>query len=56
MSYYSYGNKEVIFISESSSITEASTSNCLVSYPQHSQGESYPSAEMQSVYSTVPAD
>ena len=31
-------------------------SNCLVSYPGHLLGESYPSAEMQSVYSAVPAD
>ena len=28
----------------------ASPSDCLVSYPGHSLGESYPSAEMQSVY------
>ena len=29
---------------------------CLVSYLGHSLGVSYPSAEMQSVYSTDPAD
>ena len=28
----------------------------LMSYPGHSLGESYSSAEMQLVYSTVPAD
>ena len=27
-----------------------------MSYPEHSLGQSYPSAEMQSVYSIVPAD
>ena len=36
-----------------SNITGASPSDCLISYPRHSWG-SYPSAEMQSVYSTVP--
>ena len=41
----SNGDKEVVFISQSSSITGASPSDC-----------SYPSAEMQSVYSTAPAD
>ena len=38
---------------QSTSITWASPSDCLVSYPEHSLGESYSSAEMQSVYSTV---
>ena len=33
-----------------------SPSDCLVSYPEHSLGDSYPSAEMQSVYSAAPAD
>ena len=33
------------------------SSGCLMSYPGHSlRGESYPSAEMQSVYSTAQAD
>ena len=50
------GNKEVLCIHQSSSITEASPSDCLVSYPGHSLGGSYPSAEMQSAYSTAPAD
>ena len=35
--------------------TGASPSDCLMSYPGHSMGESYPSAEMQSVYFTAPA-
>ena len=30
----------------------SSPSDCLMSYPRHLLGESYPSAEMQSVYST----
>ena len=46
----------VLYIPQSSSITGASPSDCLLSYPEHSFGESYPSAEMQSVYSTAPAD
>ena len=45
------GNKEVLHIPQSSSITGVSLSDCLVSYPGH-----YPSAEMQLVYSTAPAD
>ena len=43
-------------ISQNFSITGTSSSNCLVSYPGHSVGWSYPSAEMQSVYSTAPVD
>ena len=42
--------------SQSSSITGASPSDCLVSYPGHLLEESYPSAEMQSVYCTAQAD
>ena len=38
------------------SIAGASPSDCLVSYAAHTLWESYPSAEMQSVYSTVPVD
>ena len=34
----------------------ASPSDGLMSYPSNSLGKSYPSAEMQSVYSTVLAD
>ena len=38
--------------------TGASPSDCLMSYPEHSLlgGGSYSSAEMQSAYSTAPAD
>ena len=46
----------VLRISQSPSITGTSPSDCFVSYPGHSLGGSYPSAEMQSVYSTAPAD
>ena len=49
------GNKEVLCILQSSSITGASPSDCLVSYPGHSLRESYPSAG-NSVYSAAPAD
>ena len=49
-------NEGVLHIPQSSSITRASPSDCLVSYPGHSLGESYPSAEMQTVYSTAPAN
>ena len=38
------------------SMTEASPSGCLVSYPEHSLEESYSSAEIQSECSTAPAD
>ena len=50
------GNEGVLQIPQSSSITEASPSDFLVSYQGHSLGESYLSAEIQSVYSAVPAD
>ena len=50
------GNKGVLRIPQSSSITGTSLSGCLVSYLGHSLGVSYPIAEMQSVYSTTPAD
>ena len=43
-------------IPHSSSITGASPSDYLVSYLGHSLGKSYPSAEMQSVYSVALAD
>ena len=39
-----------------SSIIEASPSDCFMSYLGHSWEESNPSAEMQSVYSTAAAD
>ena len=47
----SYGNEVVLCISQSSSITEALSSDCLVSYPGHSLGESYLPKEIQSMYS-----
>ena len=46
----------MLCIPQSSIITETSQSDCLVSYLGHSLGKSYPSAEMQLVYSTAPAD
>ncbi len=52
----SNGNEGVLRIPQSSRITVTSPSDCLVSYPRHSLGVSYPSAEVQSVYSTAPAD
>ena len=50
------GNEGLLHISQSSRITEASSSDCLVLYPRHSLRESYSSAEMQSVYSTALAN
>ena len=50
------GNEEVLRIPQSSCITEASLSDCLMSYPGHLLWESYLSAEMQSVYSTASGD
>ena len=53
----SKGNEGVLCIPQSSSITGTSPSDCLVSYPGHLLGRgSYLSAEVQSVYSTAPAD
>ena len=49
-------NKRVLLIPESSSITGASSSDCLVSYLGHSLVVGYSSAEMQSVYSAAPAN
>ena len=52
------GNEGVLRILQSSSITGASPSDCLVSYPGHLLGvwETNPFAEMQTVYSAAPAD
>ena len=50
------GNKGVLRIPQSSWITGASQLDCLVSYPRHSLGVSYPFAEMQLVYFTASAD
>ena len=46
-------NEGVLHIPQNSSITGTSPSDCLVSHPENL---SYSSAEMQSVYSTGPAD
>ena len=50
------GNEGVLRIPQSSSTAGTSPSDCLVSYPGHFLVGSYPSAEVQSVYSTAPAD
>ena len=49
-------NTGVLRIPQRSSIAGTSPSDCLVSYPGHSLGGSYPSAEVQPGYSTAPAD
>ena len=50
-------NKGVLCIPQSSSITGAFPSDCLMSYPEDLSGVgSYLSAAMQSVFSTVPAN
>ena len=49
-------NKWILCIPQSSSITGALLSGYSVSYPGHLLEESYPSAEMQLVYSAAPAD
>ena len=49
------GNKGVLHIPQSFK-TGALPSGGLMSYPGHALGEFYLSAEMQSVYSTAPAD
>ena len=48
-------NEGVLPILQSSN-AGISSSDGLVSYLEHSLGESYPSAKMQSAYSTAPAD
>ena len=48
------GIEGILCIPQSSSIT--GTSVCLVSYPEHLLVESYPTTEVQLVYSTAPAD
>ena len=50
------GNEEVLCIPQSFCMTGTSPSDRFVTYPGYSLGGSYPSAEMQSVYSTAPAD
>ena len=49
------GNEGVPRFPQSFRITEASLSDCLVSYPGHSLEESYASGNVQSVYSAAPA-
>ena len=51
----SNGNEEVLYILQSSR-TGASPTDCLVSYLGYMWRESYLSVEMQSMYSTAPAD
>ena len=48
------GNERVLHIPQTSSIIGTSPSDYLVSYLGHSLWRSYPSAEVQSVYSTAP--
>ena len=50
------GNEGVFHIPQSFSITSALPSDCLMSYLGNLLGGSYPSAEMQLVYSIVPAN
>ena len=50
------GIEGVLRIPQSYSITGTSPSDCFVSYPRNSLEESYPSAELQSVYSAATAD
>ena len=52
----SHGNEEILCVSQSSSNTKASPSDCFMSYLEQSLRESYPSAKMQLVYSTAPVD
>ena len=52
----STSNKVVHRIPQSSNITVVSPSDCLVSKSGHSLGKFYPSAEMQSVYSSAQAN
>ena len=49
-------NERVLHIPQNSCISGASSPNCLVSCTGHSLRESYPPAEMQSVYSIAPVD
>ena len=49
-------SNEGVLHTPQSSWTEASPSDCSVSYPGHLLEKSYSSAQMQSVYSTAPAN
>ena len=48
------GIKECSTVPKDPASLDFSPLDCLVSYPENSLGESYSSAEMQPVYSTVP--
>ena len=48
--------KQGLRVPQSSSITEASPSDYIVSYPGHLLEESYPFAEMHLVYSAAPTN
>ena len=50
------GNEGMLRIPQSSNLTGTSPWDCLVSYLGLSLGESYPSTEVQSVYSAATAD
>ena len=50
------GNEVILRISQSSSISVTSISDCLVSYPGHTLGGSYPTADVLSLYSTASGD
>ena len=52
----SNGTEGVLLVLQSSSITEASPSDCLLSYPENSLEGTYPLAEMYLMHSTAPAD
>ena len=52
----SNGIEGEILIPQSPSITETSPADYFVFYPGHTLGESYPSDELQSVYSTATTD
>ena len=52
---YQSGPEGVFYIPQSSSITGHLPSDSWVSYPRHSKRASYPFAEIQMLYSTVPA-
>ena len=49
----SYANKRVLRVAQSCSITEATASDCLVSYPGYSLESFYSSVEVQSLYSAA---
>ena len=53
---WSVSSEGVLRIPQSFSITENSLSDCLVSFSRNSFRESYPSSEMQVVYSAALAD